>query len=386
MVKPLKGHAGQVAGNSLKGPYNVPQMKAAVLREVPGRLEIEDVAIDSPGPGEVLVRTAAAGVCHSDQHILDGTVDFYPVPMVLGHESSGVVEEVGAGVRYVEPGDHVVTCLSVFCGHCDACLTGRAFSCMTDESALARDPARPRLTSGGEPMNQFVNVSSFAEKLLISQNALVKIPKSMPLETAALLGCGVTTGMGAAINSAQITPGSSVVVVGAGGVGLATLQGARICGAATIVAVDVHPHKLELAKNLGATHIVDASRDEPVAAVVGLTAGGADFGFEAIGLPETTRQMFSMTRFGGLSTVIGVLPMAAEIAMTGADFLGGKRYQSSMMGGGSFRVEVPRYVDFYLKGQLLLDEMVSRKVPLEQINEAFEAMTRGEVARSVIVF
>ncbi len=361
-------------------------MKAAVLREAPGRLQIEDVDIDAPAAGEVLVRTVAAGVCHSDQHVLDGSINFYPTPMVLGHESAGVVETVGEGVSYVEPGDHVVTCLSVFCGHCDACLTGRAFSCMTDEAALARGHGRPRLTSGGETMNQFVNLSSFAEQLLINQNALVKIRRDMPLEKAALLGCGVTTGMGAVINSAQVTPGSRVVVVGVGGVGLAALQGARICGASQIVAVDVHDHKLELARQLGATDVVNASQDDPVGAVRELTDGGADFGFEAIGLPETTRQMFSMTRGGGTATVIGILPMGAEIPMTGSDFMGGKRYQSSMMGGGSFRVEVPRYIDFYLGGQLQLDEMVSQTLPLERINDAFDAMNKGEVARSVIVF
>jgi len=361
-------------------------MKAAVLRTVPGRLEIEDVEIDAPGPGEVRVRTVAAGVCHSDQHVLDGHVNFYPAPLVLGHESAGVVDAVGEGVSYVQPGDHVVTCLSVFCGHCEHCLSGRAFSCMTDESALARPTDRPRLRAGGSAINQFVNLSSFAEELLISQNALVKIREDMPLEKAALLGCGVTTGMGAAINTAGVTPGSSVVVVGVGGVGLAALKGARISGAAQIVAVDLHEHKLELARRLGATHVVRAADGDPVQAVVELTGGGADFGFEAIGLAETTRQMFDMTRAGGVATVIGILPVDAEIPMTGADFMGSKRYQSSMMGGGSFRIEIPRYVDFYLGGQLMLDEMVSQTLPLERINDAFDAMNKGEVARSVITF
>lgn len=361
-------------------------MKAAVQRESPGQLEIEDVDIDAPGTGEVRVRTVAAGVCHSDQHVLDGRVNFYPTPLVLGHESAGIVESVGEGVTYVKPGDHVVTCLSVFCGHCESCLTGRAFSCMTDEAALARDADRPRLRSGDETIHQFVNLSSFAEELLVSQNALVKIRQDMPLEKAALLGCGVTTGMGAAINSAQVTPGSSVAVVGVGGVGLAALQGARICGASQIVAVDMHDHKLDLARQLGATHTVNAASDDPVEAVLELTSGGADFGFEAIGLVETTRQMFSMTRPGGLATVIGILPMDAEVPMTGADFMGSKRYQSSMMGGGSFRVEVPRYVEFYLNGLLRLDEMVSQTLPLGRINEAFDAMNQGEVARSVIAF
>jgi len=360
-------------------------MKAAILREVGAPLSVEPISVDNPRAGEVRIRTAAAGVCHSDLHAIEGTMLMSPLPTALGHESAGIVEAVGDGVHYVKPGDHVVTCLSVFCGHCEACLTGRAFSCMTDESARGPgDP--PRLSQDGEVIHQFINLSSFADQLLIGQNALVKIRDDMPLDKAALLGCGVTTGLGAVFNTAKVTPGSSVAVVGAGGVGLAAIQGARIAGAARIVAVDVVGHKLELARELGATDVVDASSTDPVEAVRQLTGGGVEFGFEAIGLPQTVRQMFDMTRGGGTATVIGILPPMADIPMTGVDFMSSKRFQSSMMGGGSFRVEVPRYVELCLQGQLRLDEMVSATLPLEKINDAFDAMKAGEVARSVVVF
>lgn len=359
-------------------------MRAAVLREIPGRLEIEEISIDKPGPGEVLVRTAAAGVCHSDLHLLTGDMP-WPVPLVAGHESAGTVEAVGDGVSYVKPGDPVVTCLSVFCGHCEWCLTGRAYRCMTDESPRDK-AAHPRLHAGGETIDQFCNLSSFAEQLLIPEHALVKISPEMPLDKAALLGCGVITGMGAVFNTAVVTPGSTVAVVGAGGVGLSAIQAARIAGARRIIAVDLVAEKLEFAQSLGATDAVDASQVDPVEAVVEMTGGGVDFAFEFIGLAKTVRQMFDMTRPSGTATVVGVLPTDAKIEMTAGDLISGKRFQSSLMGGGSFFVEVPRYVDFYLDGTLRLDEMVSATLPLEKIMDAFEAMKTGTVARSVVLF
>ncbi len=359
-------------------------VRAAVLREVPGRLEIEEISIDKPGPGEVLIRTAAAGVCHSDLHVLTGDLP-WAIPLVPGHESAGIVEAVGEGVSYVKPGDPVVTCLSVFCGHCKWCLTGQAFACMTDESPRDKE-AHPRLSAGGKPIGQFCDLSSFAEQLLVPQHGLVKVRPEIPLDKAALLGCGVITGMGAVFNTAAVTPGSTVAVVGAGGVGLSAIQAARISGASRIFAVDLVAEKLELAKRLGATDAVNASEVDPVEAVVEMTDGGVDFGFEIIGLSQTVRQMFDMTRRGGSATVVGVMPSNATVEMTAADLISGKRFQSCLMGGGSFFVEVPRYVDFYLNGSLMLDEMVSARLPLEKIMDAFELMKAGSVARSVILF
>src|ERR1700730_15928548 len=211
-------------------------MKAAVLNELPGNLSVEEVQIDVPEPGEVLIKTVAAGVCHSDLHFLEGKMG-YPTPTVLGHESAGVVEAVGEGVRHVQAGDHVITCLSVFCGHCESCLTGRPWRCFTDESARPKDaPSRLRTARG--PIFLFVRLSSFAEQMLVGENAVVRIRDDMPLEQASLLGCGVMTGLGAVFNTARVPPGQTVAVTGCGAVGLACIQGARIAGAGRIIAVD----------------------------------------------------------------------------------------------------------------------------------------------------
>ena len=359
-------------------------MKAAVLREVGKPLLIEDVQVSKPGPHEVLIQTSAAGVCHSDLHFQNGSY-FYPMPAVLGHESAGVVEQVGAEVRYVAPGDHVITCLSVFCGHCDYCLRGRPALCQKEGLRRAPD-AEPRLHQDGEPMNQFLDLSSYAEQMLVHENAVVKVTKDMPLDRAALVGCGVTTGLGAVLNSAAVPAGSSVAVIGCGGVGLSAIQGARIAGAARIVAVDMVDSKLELARTFGATDTVNGSDGEAVAKVKDMTDGGVEYAFEAIGLKVTAEQAFAMIRPGGTATIIGMIPLGQTVEVPGVDFLSEKKLQGSLMGGASFRVEMPRYVDLYLQGRLNLDDLVSQRLKLEQVNKAFEDMERGEVARSVIVF
>ena len=359
-------------------------MKAAVLNTCPGDLEIEDVDIDSPGRSEVLIRTVAAGLCHSDLHFLEAK---YPArtPVVMGHESAGVVEAVGDGVTYVQPGDHVITCLSVFCGECEECLTGRMSIC---RSGLTQRPkeAGPRLTRKGEPMGQFLNLSSFAEQMLVHEHALVKIDPEMPLDRAALLGCGATTGLGAAMNTAKVEPGSTVAVIGCGGIGLNAVQGAYLAGAARIIAVDMLDSKLELAKTFGATDVVNASETDPVAAVMEMTRGGVHYSFEAIGLKVAAEQAFGMLRQGGTATVIGMIPFGEMVEIPGFAFLSEKKIQGSAMGSNRFRVDMPRYVDLYLQGRLKLDELVSARIPIEKVNDGFTAMKTGEVARSVIVF
>jgi len=359
-------------------------MKAAVLREVGKPLEIEEVQIGQPAAHEVLIRTSAAGVCHSDLHFQNGSY-FYPMPAVLGHESAGVVEAVGDQVRYVAKGDHVITCLSVFCGHCEYCLTGRPALCAKEGLRRGPDEA-PRLTQDGEPMNQFLDLSSYAEQMLVHENAVVKITKDMPLDRAALIGCGVTTGIGAVQNSAQVPAGASVAVIGCGGVGLSAIQGARIAGAGRIIAVDMVDSKLELAKAFGATDGVNGSDGEAVAKVMEMTGGGVEYAFEAIGLKVTAQQAFAMLRPGGTATIIGMIPIGQTVEVPGVDFLAEKKLQGSLMGGASFRVEMPRYVDLYLQGRLNLDDLVSKRIPLEQVNQAFADMEKGEVARSVILF
>ncbi|MCB1684494.1 MAG: Zn-dependent alcohol dehydrogenase, partial [Pseudomonadales bacterium] len=328
-------------------------MKAAVLREVNKPLVIENIQHGDPGPREVLVRTVAAGVCHSDLHFQNGAYP-YPLPAVLGHESAGVVEAVGSMVTYVKPGDRVITCLSAFCGHCEHCLTGHMSLCQEPE--LQRPPDQPtRLSKDGEGMWQFLNLSSFAEYMLVHEHAVAKIREDMPMAQAALIGCGVTTGVGAVIHTARVEPGTSVAVIGCGGVGLSAINGAAIAGAARIIAVDMVPSKLELARKFGATDVVNAKSSDPVEAVRELTGGGVHYAFEAIGLKVTAEQSFKMLRRGGTATVIGMIPVGTHIELHGAEFLMERKMQGSNMGSNRFRVDMPRFVDFYLQGRLHLD-------------------------------
>ncbi|MBO6903875.1 MAG: Zn-dependent alcohol dehydrogenase [Parvibaculum sp.] len=360
-------------------------MKAAVLREVGKPLAIEDVQINKPGPHEVLIRTVAAGVCQSDLHFVEGSYP-YPLPAVLGHESAGIVEQVGSEVRTVKPGDHVITCLSAFCGHCEHCLTGHLSRCVSPETKREASE-EPRLGNAPGAMNQFLNLSSFAEQMLIHEHACVAIRKDMPLDRAALIGCSVTTGVGAVIHTSNVRPGETVAVVGAGGVGLACINGAAIAGAGRIIAIDMQGSKLNLAKEFGATDVVNPKDGDPVQQVMELTNGlGVHHSFEAIGLKATTEQAFKMLGRGGTANVIGMIPVGVHIELHGVDFLAEKRIQGSTMGSNRFPIDMPRFVDFYMNGKLKLDEMISRRIKLEQVNEAFDELKRGELARSVIMF
>jgi S-(hydroxymethyl)glutathione dehydrogenase/alcohol dehydrogenase len=357
-------------------------MRAAVLRQVNTPLTIESVELDEPRPHEVVVRTVAAGVCHSDLHFVEGLYAT-DLPVVPGHESAGVVEAVGAQVSYVQPGDHVITCMSAFCGECAVCTTGRPYLCESPE--VTRDVGS-RITQNGHPMGQLYNLGSYAEKLLVHERAVVKIREDMPLDRAALIGCAVMTGFGAVANTAKVEPGSSVVVVGCGGIGLSAINGAAIVGAGQIIAVDVVPEKLKLAETFGATHTIDASVSDPVAEVRSLTGGGAHYSFEAVGMKETTEQAFSMLRPGGDATVIGMVPEGQKVEIDASELLYEKTLQGSNMGSNRFRVDMPRLVNFYLDGRLHLDALISKRVALEDINEAFAEMKTGAVARSVIMF
>jgi S-(hydroxymethyl)glutathione dehydrogenase/alcohol dehydrogenase len=360
-------------------------MRGAVLNTSPGQLEITELAVDAPAPREVLVRTAAAGLCHSDLHMIDGSLPGR-LPACLGHESAGVVEAVGDQVDYVKPGDHVISCLSVFCGHCEHCLSGYPNRCQSTE--MRRGPnARPRLSlPDGTPINQAFQLSSFAELMLVHEHALVKITDDIPLDRAALIGCGVMTGVGAVFHTAQVRPGQTVAVIGCGGIGLNVVQGARLAGAGRIIAVDRVPSKLDLAREFGATDTVDASATDPVPAVTELTGGGVDHAFEAIGLKATAEAAYGMLKSGGTATVVGLLPVGATIEIPGLSLLGERKLQGSLMGSNRFRVDMPRLVDLYLQGRLELDRLISARISLDQVNEGFKAMQSGEVARSVIVF
>jgi S-(hydroxymethyl)glutathione dehydrogenase/alcohol dehydrogenase len=359
-------------------------MKAAVLREVGKPLQIEDVQINKPGPHEVLIRTKAAGLCHSDLHFMEGSYP-HPLPAVLGHESAGVVEAIGSEVRTVKVGDHVITCLSAYCGHCESCLTGHLSLCVSPETKRGADD-EPRLSTANGPMIQYLNLSSFAEQMLIHEHACVAIRKDMPLDRAALIGCSVMTGVGAAIHTSNVRPGETVAVIGCGGVGLAAINGAAIAGAGRVIAIDMVGSKGNLAREFGATDFIDASQTDAVKEVIEMTKGGVHHSFEAIGLSKTAEQAFNMLRRGGTANVIGMIPVGQTITLMGAAFLGEKRIQGSLMGSNRFPVDMPRLVDFYMSGKLKLDEMVSQRIKLEQVNEGFADMKKGELARSVIVF
>ena len=357
-------------------------MKAAVFNAVNEPLSIEDIQVAEPEGREVLVRTAASGVCHSDLHFIEGLYPIKP-PAVLGHEAAGVVEAVGPNVTEFAPGDHVIACLSVFCGHCERCLSGQTQLCTQKPQRGPDEP--PVLSMGGQPVQQGFRLGAYAEQMLVHENAIVKIGQEMPFAQAALIGCGVTTGVGAVLKTAKVEAGSTVAVFGAGGVGLAAIQGARIAGARRIIAVDMVEHKLSTARELGATHSVDASIDDPVQKIRELTGGGADYTFECIGLKAVAEQAFEAIRPGGTATVVGMIPVGQKVEVPGAALLGEKKLQGSNMGSIQFKIDMPRYIEFYEQGRLRLDEMITKRGTLEDINEAFRAMKAGEVARTVLM-
>ena len=360
-------------------------MKAAVLHELNTPLQIEDVSVNKPGPREVLLRTAVAGHCHSDLHFIEG-LHSHPLPAVLGHESSAVVEAVGSEVTYVKPGDHVVTCLSVFCGTCEQCTTGHPALCFNTDVKLPPGESERHSWSKPGRIHTFLNLSSFAEQMLVHENAIVKIGKDMPLDRAALVGCGVMTGFGAVMNTAAVRPGETVAVIGCGGVGMAAVNGAYVAGAARIIAVDTNPVKLQLATKLGATDLVNPNDGDPVEQVMELTGGGVHHAIECLGLKLTAEQSFQMLGIGGTATIVGMLPMGEKIELHGWDFLRDRKIQGSLMGSNRFRVDMPRMIELYMQGRLHLDEWISQTIKLEEINEGFKAMKEGKVLRCMIDF
>ncbi len=359
-------------------------MKAAVLYEVNTPLVIEDVTVNKPGPREVLIRTKYAGLCHSDLHFIEGLYP-HPLPAVLGHESAGVVEAVGSEVTYVKKGDHVITCLSVFCGTCENCNTGRPVICTNTDVKLMPGVAR-RLSLNGATMHSFLNLSSYAEMMLVHENAIVKIREDFPLDRAALIGCAVITGYGAVVNTAKVAPGETVAIIGCGGVGMAAINGAEIAGAGRIIAIDTNPVKLQLAAKLGATDLVNPKDGDAVKRVQELTSGGVHHAIECLGTKLTAEQSFQMLRAGGTATIVGMVPFGEKIELHGFDFLRERKIQGSSMGSNRFRVDMPRLIDFYLQRKLHLDDWISDRIKLPQINEGFANMKAGKVVRSVIEF
>lgn len=361
------------------------KIKAAVHRALHQPLTIEDVDIADPGPEEVLVKTAACGVCHSDLHALHGAIPA-ATPGILGHEPAGIVLAVGERVRHLAPGDHVIACTSMFCGSCAQCIQGRPHLCIDRGACLRGEDDAPRITAGGEAISQFADLGAFAEAMLLHYRAVVKIDKDIPLDRAALVGCAVTTGVGAALNTAQVAPGSTVAVFGAGGVGTSVMQGARIAGARQIIAVDLRDEKLANAEKFGATDLINSSKTDPVKAIKKLTRGGADYAFEVVGIPQLLEQAFYCLAPHGTAVLVGAIPVGEKISVNAAHFFAEKRIIGCMMGSNRFTIDAPHYLDLYRQGRLDLDSMVTRHEPLERVGEAFAAMEAGEVTRTVLMF
>lgn len=361
-------------------------MKAAILREVGKDLVIEDVTLGNPAHNEVLVEVAATGLCHTDLHFMRGHLPVN-MPAVLGHETAGIVRAVGKGVSYLKPGDHVIGCLSAFCGGCEHCLSGRPSICEGQDKLVRFSGDEPRLSQAGVPVTQFMHLSGFAEHILVHENALAKIDPAMPLDRAALIGCGMMTGFGAVTRTAEVTAGQSVAVIGCGAVGLSTVQSARLAGAIDIIAIDINEDRLQTALGFGATAVVNPAKQDPVSAVHALTGGkGVHASFEAVGSPELVEPAFLMTRKGGMTVMIGLMGLEDRVNLPFGHFIAERRVSGCDMGSNQFRTDMPRLARFYLEGRLNLDDMLTARMPLAKINEGFAAMERGEGIRTIVDF
>jgi S-(hydroxymethyl)glutathione dehydrogenase / alcohol dehydrogenase len=360
---------------------------AAVLYEIKKPVIVEDVEVLDPGPREVLVRWVANGVCHSDLHVITGDLP-HPLPVVLGHEAAGVVERVGSGVETVKPGDHVCSSYIPSCGRCRYCINGQPTLCaLRDKPRWFMLDGTPRFRRNGQALHHFLQVSGYATHAVLPEESVIPVRKDAPLDVVCLVSCAVVAGAGPVFNRAHVPPGASVAVWGCGGVGLNTIQAARMVGAGRIIAVDVVPQKLAWAEEFGATHVVDASKEDPVARVQALSGtGGVDFAFEVVGTTKTIEQSLQSTRRGGTCVAIGVCPAGARLSLDPLLFLQQRTLAGSSFGAGHQRTDVPMLIDLYMSGQYKLDELISRRLPLTELNHAFDLMVQGEVKRSVIVY
>ena len=362
-------------------------MRAAVLHEAPGDLVVEDLAIAQPIGREVLIRTKASGLCHSDLHVIEGLLPLPSLPAALGHEASGIVEAIGPEVTSVAPGDHVITCLTQYCGTCAECHAGRIYVCPNRQGLGRGSDREPTLSLDGTPVLAMAGLGAFAEQMLVHENGVVGVDPDVPFDVAALIGCAVLTGVGSAINGARIRPGETVAFIGCGGIGLNIVQGCRLAGAGRIIAVDLNSEKLEAARGFGATDVVDASRDDPVSAVQALTGGGVDAAFEAIGLTATAEQALAMVSPGRTAYLVGVPPVTSAMTISGAAMvLQAKGVRGLFMGNSHFKVEMPRLARHYLEGRLELDRLVSAHITLDEVNDGYAELKAGATLRSVITF
>lgn len=353
-------------------------------------LVVEELDLEGPGPGEVLVEIAAAGLCHSDLSVIDGARP-RPLPMVLGHEASGLVVDVGPGVEDLRAGDRVVFSFVPMCGSCTPCAVGRPVLCERGAQANLRGTllsgARRFRNRRGEPLHHHLGVSAFSRHTVAVRESLIPIPPDVPLEQAALFGCAVMTGVGAVVNTARVEPGARVAVFGLGGVGLAVVLGARLAGALQIVALDLLPAKLELARRLGATHTVPAGEATAVEAVREITGGGADYAFEAVGNATVLGQAYAATRRGGMTVAIGLAHSEQRLDLQAVSLVAEeRRLVGSYMGSAVPRRDLPRLLELYRAGKLPVDALVSGRVELAAVNAAFDALREGAVVRQLLCF
>lgn len=358
-------------------------MKALVLNALGRGFDVEDVDIATPTGREVLVEVRASGLCHTD--LLFATHDFVPTPAVLGHEVAGIVAEVGPDITQLRAGDHVVGSLAQSCGACARCLSGRSFQCRHPEATLRRPADAPRLSRNGVGLFQGFGLGGFAERALIHENQLALVPRELPFPQAALLGCGVVTGAGAVLNTANVSAGETVVIFGAGGVGLNAVSGARIAGASRIVAVDIHPRRLDEARRFGATDVIDSTKTKPVEAVRDLLPEGADHVFDFVGLKSVAEQGLAMLGVGGGLYLVGVARPDVEIAMNIVSAIGGqKRVQGVSFGSTNFKRDIPTYAALCLQGRMNLDDLVSRRISLREVNDGYASLKDGSLNRVVV--
>jgi S-(hydroxymethyl)glutathione dehydrogenase/alcohol dehydrogenase len=364
------------------------QMKAAVLYERKTPLKVEQVDLDAPHAGEVRVKVVANGVCHSDYSVIHGVVPL-PVPIVLGHEGAGIVEEIGTGVTLVKPGDHVLLSAIPYCGNCYYCSLGEFVQCDNMAAVMARGTmadGTSRLRKNGTPLHHMVGLSTMAEYAVVAERACVKLPPEVSLATACLVGCGVMTGVGAAINTARVAAGSSAVVIGCGGVGMNVIQGCALAGANTIIAVDLLDYKLEAARQFGATHTINPQREDALKVIRSLTEGrGADYAFEVIGTGKTIEMAYAAVRRRGTAIVVGAAAREDRVTLPAASFLAEKTLKGSAYGSSRPRVDLPRLIGLYTQGKLKLDELVTKTFTLDEVNDAMTALEKGEVVRSVLL-
>ena len=358
-------------------------MKAALLRELNAPLSIEEVDLEGPRSGEIRIDIAGAGACHSDYHAVVGRNPPYALPTILGHEGAGVVTDVGPGVADFATGDHVIFSLTAQCGRCRSCTVGRTHLCDNVWGTPYMRDGTNRFSQDGVPIVH--RYAAFSEATTIPAEFAVRIRKDMPLDRAAIIGCAVTTGFGAVVNRADVEAGSTVAVFGSGCVGLNVIQGAVLAAASRIIAIDTVGLKLEMARRLGATHSIDASKEDPVARVKEITGGGVDYAFEVIGSPPVIRQAFESLRPGGTAVAVGVPAHDTEITVPATMLFMDRGLLGSFYGSGRPRVDFHWLIDLYLDGRLKLDELITRYRPLEEINEAFNDMNSGVTARTVLL-